>query len=68
MKCSCCKKRLSMMKCKYCSIDLCSFCIGLVEHKCPNSQLKKDEHQILLKESNVKLVSSKGLFKDSSRL
>ena len=52
-KCTCCKKGLGILKCKHCTMDMCSNCIQLETHKCPQLSAKK---QILIENLESKLV------------
>ncbi len=49
MKCFSCKKKTSIgLKCKWCSIEFCSYCINIDIHLCSKSDICKSAKQILL--------------------
>lgn len=52
-KCAFCKIKMGILKCKHCTSELCSNCIQLETHKCPQLNAKK---QILLQNLESKLV------------
>lgn len=59
MKCQFCKKGMSIIKCKYCTSDLCSNCIQLETHKCPQLSAKKEMLLENLQSKLVKVVAPK---------
>lgn len=59
MKCIC-KKRITMLSCKYCSNMYCSFCIGLKEHECSDGlKVKFADNKDYLAKTLTKVVKSK---------
>ena len=52
-KCKHCKKGMGIIKCKFCTLELCSNCIQLETHRCPQLSAKKE---ILIKNLEEKLV------------
>ena len=51
MKCFSCKKKSSVgLKCKWCNIEFCSYCINIDIHLCSQSEFCKSSKQSLLSE------------------
>ena len=58
-KCVFCQKKLGILKCKECSVMLCSNCILLETHKCPQLSARKEMLKSELESKLVKVVAPK---------
>ena len=48
MKCEWCKKTVAFVDCKWCKKNLCTSCIQLEIHKCPELEAKKNQDRAVL--------------------